>query len=78
MVNLNNTPGGSVTALDIDAHLEWKRQPLPAEACTEIGAEPAKWSSREREYRNLIALVTLPWALVIGAVQLWQMLASFF
>lgn len=60
-----------LTVADLDSHLRWKQAPLPAEACTDIGADsikrgPAQW-------RVLLAICIGSWLapVLLSSVLAW-------
>jgi hypothetical protein len=52
--------------------------PQPAEAATDVGAEPDPKRRRDREFRGLLAVILLPWAIPIALWQAWGLLSALF
>lgn len=54
-----------LTVADLDAHIRWKQMPIPAECCTEVGADEQPTTA---QWRVLLAICIGAWLVPILAM----------
>lgn len=64
-----------LTVADLDSHIRWKQAPLPADACSELGAD-ADEQPTSAQWRVLIAICIGAWLIPILAMTIAAGVAS--
>jgi hypothetical protein len=65
-----------LTVADLDSHIRWKQAPLPAEACSELGADADDEQPTSAQWRVLIAICIGAWPIPILAMTIAAGVAS--